>query len=443
MRTYQVGCSTITLNFGNIITSSAEVLVSSDDYMLTMGGGVSRAIKKAGGDRVGLDASKMVPAQAGDVIVSTAGHLGAKYILHAVTRGSQEVDLPPDAIVRQTTRRVMDLLPALGCTSVAFPTIGGGDARIPYETVASEMATVLVGLLLETEAAYEVELYLSDSFPETSREKFFDLFEVLISERSGILPSVDELSVDMGPPFDSVSAMASDQVTDSEQVTESERRHQIQTMLRHLDTRRDEIEASLLKVLTGKETSEGNALSQLREQLDEIQALRQNYEAELVGTRNDREDVIDNAVFVSSTSIDLKPHRKAVWDVINDLNLTFIGMEEFAPTELAPVDLIRQKVIESNVYLGILGMRYGFVDPGTGLSMTELEYRQAIASDKRICMFVMADNAPILANMVEDDPVRFAKLIDFRGRILKAHTCAMFTDPSDLANKAQSTLKDI
>jgi hypothetical protein len=88
-------------------------------------------------------------------------------------------------------------------------------------------------------------------------------------------------------------------------------------------------------------------------------------------------------------------------------------------------------------------MRYGYVDSGTGLSMTELEYRQAVASDKKICMFVMGQNAPIVASMVEDDSVRYAKLIDFRSRVMKAHTCASFTDPSDLAMKAQATLKEI
>lgn len=128
-------------------------------------------------------------------------------------------------------------------------------------------------------------------------------------------------------------------------------------------------------------------------------------------------------------------------DVINNLRLTFIGMEEFAPSAQAPADLIRRKVNEGQTYLGILGMRYGYVDPGTGLSMTEFEYRQAIASDKGICMFVMDQNAPILASMVEDDPIRFAKLIDFRGRIMRAHTCALFTDPADLAQKAAATLK--
>jgi hypothetical protein len=87
-------------------------------------------------------------------------------------------------------------------------------------------------------------------------------------------------------------------------------------------------------------------------------------------------------------------------------------------------------------------MRYGFVDPGTGLSMTELKYRQAIASDKTICMFVMDPSAPILAGMVEDDSTRFAKLIDFKSRVTTAHTCSFFTDPPDLALKADAALKD-
>jgi len=213
-------------------------------------------------------------------------------------------------------------------------------------------------------------------------------------------------------------------------------------MLRHLDKRRNEIEGDVLQALVGRESSTDKSLSQLREQLDEIQALRRSYEAELVVSEKANQPVVPNSVFVSSTSSDLKPHRQAVRDVIKNLHLKFIGMEEFAPTAQPPADLIRRKVCEGQVFIGILGMRYGYVDPGTGLSMTELEYRQAIASNKKICMFVMDQNAPILACMVEDDPTRFAKLIDFRNRVMRAHTCALFTDPPDLAQKAEATLKE-
>ena len=51
-RTYQFGHSRLTVQFGDISTSQAEVLVSSDDRYLTMGGGVSAAIRGAGGNAI-------------------------------------------------------------------------------------------------------------------------------------------------------------------------------------------------------------------------------------------------------------------------------------------------------------------------------------------------------------------------------------------------------
>ncbi len=57
-------------------------------------------------------------------------------------------------------------------------------------------------------------------------------------------------------------------------------------------------------------------------------------------------------------------------------------------------------------------------------------------------MFLMDRSASILADMVEADPICYAKLIDFKGRVMKAHTCALFTDPADLALKTESTLKE-
>ena len=429
-RTYDVGNSQITLRFGDITASEADVLVSSDDCYLSMGGGVSAAIRRAGGAHVAVDATKMVPVAAGDVVVSTAGDLPARYVLHAITIGRSEANLPADAIVRQTTQRVMQLLPLLGCRSVAFPAIGAGVARIPYETVATEMAGVLVRVLLDTEESYNVELYLMDRFGRLGHDDFFMFFEAFAAQRLGLSASSDSGGNALKPPASTSPTM------DSNQVAEAERRHQVYLMLRHLDIRRNQLEASLLQVLAGEVAPVEKPLSQLREQLEEIQALRRGYEAELVIGEKEEQNASPRSVFVSSTSSDLKPHRQAIRDVIKSLRLKFIGMEEFAPTAQAPADLIRQKVKESRVYVGIMGMRYGYVDPGTGLSMTELEYRQAIASDKRICMFVMDQNAPILANMVESEPTCFAKLVDFRDRVMKAHTCALFTDTQDLAEKA-------
>ena len=66
---YQFGKSQLTLEFGDIVTSDAQVIVSSDDCYLSMGGGVSAAIRRAGGDDIVLDAAKKIPAPLAGVVV--------------------------------------------------------------------------------------------------------------------------------------------------------------------------------------------------------------------------------------------------------------------------------------------------------------------------------------------------------------------------------------
>src|SRR5436309_1177201 len=131
-RTYKFGKSRLTIEFDDITTSEAQVLVSSDDYYLSMGGGVSASILRAGGNAIALDAAKKVPAELGDVVVTTAGSLAAQYIFHAVTIGPSST-ISPEEIIRQTTKRCMRMLDTLQLNSIAFPAIGTGVAGFNYE----------------------------------------------------------------------------------------------------------------------------------------------------------------------------------------------------------------------------------------------------------------------------------------------------------------------
>jgi len=72
-RTYRVGASTLSLQLGDITESKADVLVSSDDCDLTMGGGVSAAIRRRAGQGILLEVAKKIPAKLGDVVVTGAG----------------------------------------------------------------------------------------------------------------------------------------------------------------------------------------------------------------------------------------------------------------------------------------------------------------------------------------------------------------------------------
>lgn len=85
-RQYLFNSSTLTVKFGNILDTKAEIIVSSDDCDITMGGGVSGAILRAGGDTIIKDAQKMCPASLGDVVVTTAGKMERQmYVYHCIT----------------------------------------------------------------------------------------------------------------------------------------------------------------------------------------------------------------------------------------------------------------------------------------------------------------------------------------------------------------------
>jgi O-acetyl-ADP-ribose deacetylase (regulator of RNase III) len=153
------------------------VLVSSDDRYLTMTGGVSAAIRGAGGNAIALDAAKKVPAALGSVVVTTAGSLPAQHIFHAVTMDRQTTQMRPEEILQHTTRRCLQLLDALELRSIAFPAIGAGTAGFSYEDVAVQMAEVIADDLLKRERPIEVTLYLFDQSGRMQPFDFLRFFE--------------------------------------------------------------------------------------------------------------------------------------------------------------------------------------------------------------------------------------------------------------------------
>lgn len=174
-RVYQIGVSTLTLEFGDLTKSKADVLVSSDDDYITMGGGVSAAIRRAAGETILLDVAKKIPAQLGDVVVTSAGSLPAKHVFHAITIG--DGDVSHTEIIANTTRRALQLLQTLQLSSIAFPAIGAGVAGFPYGDVAVQMADVVVSELRSSARAIHVTVCLFDRFGEMQPIDYINFFE--------------------------------------------------------------------------------------------------------------------------------------------------------------------------------------------------------------------------------------------------------------------------
>nr|WP_314898553.1 DUF4062 domain-containing protein [uncultured Deefgea sp.] len=98
-------------------------------------------------------------------------------------------------------------------------------------------------------------------------------------------------------------------------------------------------------------------------------------------------------VFISSTYLDLIPERQAAVGAILKAGHIPAGMELFTAGDRSQMDTIKQWIDESDVYMLILGGRYGSVEPISGISYTELEYDYAIQQQKPLFAVVITDSA--------------------------------------------------
>jgi hypothetical protein len=98
-------------------------------------------------------------------------------------------------------------------------------------------------------------------------------------------------------------------------------------------------------------------------------------------------------VFVSSTYSDLRDERQAAVEAILVAGHIPAGMELFTSGDESQMEAIKQWIDESDVYLLILGGRYGSIEPTTRKSYTRLEYEYALSIGKPMFSCVVTDCA--------------------------------------------------
>ena len=141
------------------------------------------------------------------------------------------------------------------------------------------------------------------------------------------------------------------------------------------------------------------------------------------------------SVFVSSTFSDLERHRLLVREAIARLEYSSKAMEFFGALPETPKEECLRLVRSANVYVGIFGMRYGFIDTESGKSLTQLEYEEAQAMRLPSLIYVIdEDSHPVLPKHVETG-VSAQKLSDLKASLKKSHVVNMFSSPEDLSAK--------
>src|SRR3989337_4550764 len=87
---------------GSLLEADADVIVKSANSLGVMGGGVAEAIKKAGGDIVEEEVKNLAPIAVGKAVLTTAGNLKFKGIIHAPTMEIPGIRIPLVSVGKQT-----------------------------------------------------------------------------------------------------------------------------------------------------------------------------------------------------------------------------------------------------------------------------------------------------------------------------------------------------
>ena len=96
-------------------------------------------------------------------------------------------------------------------------------------------------------------------------------------------------------------------------------------------------------------------------------------------------------VFVSSTYDDLREERQAAVQAIVEEGHIPAGMELFKAGK-SQMQTIHNWIDESDVFMLILGGRYGSIEKESGLSYTELEYKYAISKGMPVFAVILEDS---------------------------------------------------
>lgn len=134
----------------NIVDQRVDVIVSSDDSHLTMGGGVSSAIAERAGDEYVAEARAFLPVRPGRVVVTRPGRLPLRFVFHAITigYGRDSVQLPSRNIIAELINSCFYHADTLAVRSIAFPLLGTGAAGFSREICLDIMFRIIARKLL-------------------------------------------------------------------------------------------------------------------------------------------------------------------------------------------------------------------------------------------------------------------------------------------------------
>lgn len=133
----------ITIAHGDITSLEADAIVNAANSYGIMGGGVAGAIKRAGGQEIELEAVSQAPIPVGFAVITRAGRLKCKQVIHAPTM-EQPASIVDTGNVSEATRGALECAEENGLKRIAIPGMGTGVGGVPFDRAAKAMLEAIV-----------------------------------------------------------------------------------------------------------------------------------------------------------------------------------------------------------------------------------------------------------------------------------------------------------
>ncbi len=123
----------------DITSMEIDAIVNAANEKLKLGTGVSAAIRDKGGPSIQEECNRIGGTAVGTAVMTGAGHLKAKQVIHAV--GPKMGDGDEDRKLAAAVRSALALADRNGLRSIAIPAISTGSFGFPIDRAARIMLT--------------------------------------------------------------------------------------------------------------------------------------------------------------------------------------------------------------------------------------------------------------------------------------------------------------
>lgn len=154
MKEWTVSERKIKLVEGNIVLLDAEAIVNAANTSLVLGGGVAGAIRSYGGPSIQEECNRIGPIQVGEAVITNAGNLKARYVIHAAGPVSGEVE--EEEKLRKATLASLKIAEEKKIKDIVFPAISTGIFGFPIQKCSEIMLKAAMEFLEKYEYPQEI-----------------------------------------------------------------------------------------------------------------------------------------------------------------------------------------------------------------------------------------------------------------------------------------------